>query len=52
MQHLICMNLIEEAEALRDEVRDYISVFNKYTVKSFARGKFEETHPEAVELYF
>lgn len=52
MQHLICMNLIEEAELLRDEVRDYISVFNTYKVKSFAKTRFEEKHPEAVELYY
>ena len=35
------MNLIEEAETLRNEVREYIAVFNTYTIKSFARGKFE-----------
>jgi hypothetical protein len=46
------MNLVEEAELLRNEVRDYISIFNTYKIKSFARTRFEETHPEAVELYF
>lgn len=52
IQHLICMNLVQEAELLRNEVKDYISIFNTYTIKSFARTKFEEIHPEAVELYF
>jgi hypothetical protein len=46
------MNLIEEAEILRDEVREYIELFNSYPVKSFAKSKFEEAHPEAAELYF
>jgi hypothetical protein len=46
------MNLVEEAETLRNEVRDYISIFNTYIIKSFARTRFEENHPEAIELYF
>lgn len=40
IQHLICMNLIEEAETLRNEVKEYISVFNTYKIKSYARTKF------------
>jgi hypothetical protein len=39
------MNLVEEAEILRDEVRDYIATFNTYPIKSYARTKFEELHP-------
>jgi hypothetical protein len=39
------MNLIDEAETLRNEVREYIDLFTTYTPKSFARSKFEELHP-------
>lgn len=41
IQHLIYMNLIEEAELLRNEVREYIDIFATYEGKSFARLKFE-----------
>ena len=30
IQHLIYMNLIDEAELLRNEVREYIEVFSTY----------------------
>ncbi len=46
------MNLVEEGEILRNEVKEYLTVFNTYAIKSYAKTKFEEMHPEASELYF
>lgn len=37
---------------MRNEVREYIEMFNTYPVKSFAKTKFEESHPEALDLYY
>ena len=44
--------MIEEVEEMKAVVSEYIEVMNCNKVKSFARLRFEETHPEAVELYF
>ncbi len=51
VQHLIYMNLIEEAEEIRSTISEYIDVMNEKKSKSYARIKFEETHHEAAELY-
>jgi len=52
VQHLIYMNLIDEAEEIRAVVQEYIEVMNSHKAKSFAKLKFEELHPEAAELYY
>ncbi len=52
VQHLIYMNLIEEVDEMKAVVQEYIEVMNEPKVKSFAKLRFEELHPEAVELYF
>lgn len=40
VQHLIYLNLIEEAEEVKTIVSEYIEVINEPKAKSFARLKF------------
>ena len=40
VQHLIYLNLIEEAEEMKSVVTEYIEVMNESKAKSFAKLKF------------
>ncbi len=44
--------MIDEAEEMKTIMLEYIDVMNEAKTKSFAKLKFEELHPEAVELYY
>ena len=44
VQHLIYMNLIDEAEEIKAVVLEYVEVMNEAKAKSFAKLKFEELH--------
>ena len=51
IQYLIYVNLVEEAENLRNITREYIDSVSTCKAKTFGQVKFEEVHPEAYELY-
>lgn len=51
IQHLIYLNMMDEAENIRNVTREYIDAVSGYQPKSFAQVRFEELHLEASELY-
>ena len=51
IQYLIYLNMVEEGEILRNTTREYVDGIWSCGAKTFGQVKFEELHPEAVELY-